>query len=167
MLAFLAVSGIDTAKSIFFEAPNYTLKLSGFIKIAQMLVFEKAVREVESGMVENALDPLDEMRERFMTINNCMPFSWAVSARSFGKKIRDSVTSLGFIKWSEDEQTVFYKDVELRIDAFRKFVALQMKQAQGLLANLFMLDPEENREVVIPAIPLHRIRDNPTVTEPG
>jgi hypothetical protein len=167
VLAFLAVSGIDTAKSIFFEAPNHTSKLSGFIKIAQMLVLEKAVREVESGMVENALDPLDEMRERFMTINNCTPFSWAVSTRSFGKKIRDSVTSLGYIQWSEDEQTVFYKDVELRIDAFRKFIALQMKQAQGLLANLFMLDPEENREDVIPAISLYRIRDNPTVTEPG
>lgn len=64
-------------------------------------------------MVENALDPLDEMRERFMTINNCTPFSWAVSTRPFGKKIRDSVRSLGYIQWSEDEQTVFYKDVEL------------------------------------------------------
>jgi hypothetical protein len=167
VLAFLAVSGIDAAKSKFLEAPNYTSKLSGFIKIGQMLVLEKAVREVESGMVENALDPLDDMRERFMTINNCTPFSWAVSTRSFGKKIRDSVTSLGYIQWSEDEQTVFYKDVELRVGAFREFVAVQMKKAQGLLASLFMLGPEEKREDVIPTISLHRIRDNPTVTESG
>lgn len=41
VLAFLAVSEIDTAKSIFFEAPNYTSKLSGFIKIAQMHVSRK------------------------------------------------------------------------------------------------------------------------------
>ncbi len=132
-----------------------------------MLVLEKAVRDVESGMVENALDPLDDMRERFMTINNCTPFSWAVSIRSYGKKVRDSVTSLGYIQWSEDEQTVFYKDLELRIHAFREFVAVQMKQAQGLLASLFMVGPEEAREDVIPAMSLHRIRDNPTVTEPG
>jgi hypothetical protein len=40
-----------------------------------MLVLEKAVREVESGMVENALDPLNDIRERFITINNCTLFS--------------------------------------------------------------------------------------------
>ena len=62
-----------------------------------MLVLEKAIREVESGMVENALDPLNDIRERFMTINNCTPFSWAISTRLFGKKIRDSVISLGYI----------------------------------------------------------------------
>ena len=132
-----------------------------------MLVLEKAVREVESGMVENALDPLNDIRERFITINNCTLFSQAISTRSFSKKIRDSVISLGYIQWSKDEQTVFYKDVELRVGAFRDFVAVQMKQAQGLLASLFMLDPEEKREDVIPTISLHRIRDNPTVTESG
>ena len=42
-----------------------------------------------------------------------------------------------------------------------------MKKAQGLLASLFMLGPEEKREDVIPTISLHRIRDNPTVTESG
>lgn len=62
MLASLAVLGTDTAKSKFLEAPNYTAKLSGFLKIGQMLVYEKAVREVESGMVENALDPLGDMK---------------------------------------------------------------------------------------------------------
>ena len=62
VLGFLAVRGIDTRNSIFFEAPNYTSKLSGFIKISQMLVLEAAVREMESGKVDNALDPLEEMR---------------------------------------------------------------------------------------------------------
>ena len=62
MLASLAVLGNDAAKSKFLEAPNYTSKLSGSLKIGQMLVNEKAVREVESGVVEDALDPLGDKR---------------------------------------------------------------------------------------------------------
>jgi hypothetical protein len=34
VLGFLAVLSIDTGDSSFFEAPNYTSKLSGFIKIS-------------------------------------------------------------------------------------------------------------------------------------
>ena len=34
VLSFLAVRGIDIRNSIFFEALNYTSKLSGFIKIS-------------------------------------------------------------------------------------------------------------------------------------
>ena len=112
--AFFAVLGIDTARSTSFEAPNYTSKLSGFIKIDQIPVLENAVKEIESTMVENAFDPLNNTRERFMTINNCKPFSWAVSIRSFGKKIRDRLTTLGCIQWSENEQTMLASHLDPR-----------------------------------------------------
>ena len=167
VIGLLAVLGIDTANSTFLEAPNYTSRLSGFIKIGQMLVLEKAVREVESGPVDNVLDPLDDMRRQFTTIDNCAPFSWAVSLRLFGKKIRDSVTSLGYIQWSDAGQTVFYKDVELRIHRFQEFIIMQIERVQSLLADLFMLAPDEAREDVIPLVFLHRIRNKPTVTEVG
>jgi hypothetical protein len=75
VLGFLAVLGIDTGNSSFFEAPNYTSKLSGFIKISQMLVLEAAVRAVESGKVDNPLDPLEDIRQCFITVDNCITFS--------------------------------------------------------------------------------------------
>lgn len=167
VLGLLAVLGIDAACSTFLEAPNYTSKLSGFIKIGQMLVLGKAVREVECGKVDNVLDPLDDMRRRFMTVDTCTPFSWAVSLRSFGKKIWDNTTSLGYIQWSDDGQTVFYKDIELRVQAFREFITAQVNRVQSLLADLFMLASDEAREDVVPPLYLHRVRDNPTVTEVG
>lgn len=167
VLGFLAILGIDTSNSTFFEAPNYTSKLSGFIKISQMLVLEAAVREMESGSVDNALDPLDEMRQRFMTVDTCTPFSWAVSLRSFGKQIRDNTTSLGYIQWSDDGQTVQYKDIELSIQGFRHLVTAQVHRVQGLLENILMLGPDEAREDVVPVIYLHRLRDNPAVVENG
>lgn len=158
VLGFLAVLGIDTGNSAFHQTPNYTPKLLGFIKIGQMLVLQKAVRKVEKGEADNSLDPLNDMRQQFMTVDNCTPFSWAVSLRSFGKSIRDCVTSLGYIQWSEDGLTVFYRNLELQLSAFRTFVAAQVQHAQGLLADLFLISPAELREDVIPAISLYRIR---------
>lgn len=167
VLGFLAVLGVDTGSCSFFEALNYTSRLSGFIKISQMLVLEAAVRAMESGKVDNPLDPLEEMRQRFMTVDNCTPFSWAVSLRSFGKQIRDSTTSLGYIQWSDDEQTVHYKDVELTMQSFRRFILVQVQRVQNLLSDVLMLGVDEAREDMIPMIHLHRLRDNPAVIENG
>jgi hypothetical protein len=97
VLGFLAVIGIDAKNSTFYEAQNYTPILLGFINIAQMLVVQKAVRSVERGPAEEPFSVVDELREHFMTTSSCTPFSWAVQLRSYGKRIRDSITSLGYI----------------------------------------------------------------------
>jgi hypothetical protein len=167
VLGFLAVLGIDKKNSTFFEAQNYTPILSGFIKIGQMLVLQKAVRAVESEEVEEPFTILDEMRERFMTIETCTPFSWAVQLRSYSKRVRDSMTSLGYIQWSEDNETIFYKDLEIHVGSFRKFVVMQVQQCQALLEDLFLLSHEEKRENVVPSFALHRVRDNPAKVENG
>lgn len=49
-----------------------------------------------------------------MTISKCIPFGWAVSIRSFGKKVRDTVTSLGYIQWPEDEQIILTSHLDPR-----------------------------------------------------
>lgn len=69
----------------------------------------------EDGIMEDPLTPLDDMRKRFMTLDNNTPFTRAVSLRSFGKRIRNSTTSLGYIQWSEDAQTMFYRDLEVSV----------------------------------------------------
>lgn len=167
VLGYLATMGIDTKNSRFYEAQTYTPMLSGFIKISQMLVLQKAISATDKELTEEPMDVLEEMRERFMTIDCRSPFSWAVQLRSFGKKIRDSITSLGYIQWSDDEETLFYKDLELQLSRFRSFVASQVKVAQLLLEGLFMLHPEEKREDIVPPIRLHLVRDDPTVVDNG
>ena len=132
-----------------------------------MLVLEAAVREMESGKVDNALDPLEEMRQRFTTVDNYTPFSWAVSLRSFGKQIRDNTTSLGYIQWSDDKQTVHYKDIELSMHSFRRFVVVQVQRVQSILSDVLMLSADDTREDVIPTVYLHRLHDNLAVFENG
>jgi hypothetical protein len=66
VVGFLAVIAIDPIKGILKEAYHFTPTLSGFIKIAQMLVIQKAIvsaRDVES--VQPA-DLLNKMQERFL-----------------------------------------------------------------------------------------------------
>jgi hypothetical protein len=74
-VSFLTALGIDPTKGILIEAYYFTPSLSGFIKIAQMLVIQKAVigaREVEGA---EPADLLDEMRARFLINGVRSPFS--------------------------------------------------------------------------------------------
>ena len=66
IVGFFAVSAIDTQKGILKEAYQYTSVLSGFVKIAQMLILQSAVAATDQGHIEHPADMLDEMRERFM-----------------------------------------------------------------------------------------------------
>jgi hypothetical protein len=74
VLGYLATMGIDTKNSRFYEAQTYTPMLSGFIKISQMLVLQKAISATDKGLTEEPIDVLEEMRERFMTIDCRSPF---------------------------------------------------------------------------------------------
>jgi hypothetical protein len=60
-----------------------------------------------------------------------------------------------------------WKDLELRLNGFRSFVASQVKVAQQLLEGLFMLHPEETIEDVVPLVRLHQVRDNPAIIDNG
>jgi hypothetical protein len=74
-VGFLAALGIDPTKGILMEAYHFTPSLSGFIKIAQMLMIQKAVigaREVEGA---EPADLLNEMRARFLINGVRSPFS--------------------------------------------------------------------------------------------
>jgi hypothetical protein len=132
-----------------------------------MLVLQKAVFQVESGQALKPTTPLEEMHQRFMTVQSPTPLGWAIHLRSFGKRIVDSTTSLGYILWSDNEQTMFYKDLEIHIPALQGFLRDQVAQAQGLPQDLFLLCQDETRESAVPAFSFCRLRDNPTVIEKG
>lgn len=63
-----------------------------------MLVVQRSVLAADEGEVEHPADLLDEMRERFMIYGSRSPFNWALRLRVYGKKVRNSTTSLGYIQ---------------------------------------------------------------------
>ena len=145
------------------EAYHYTPFLSGFIKIAQMLVVQKAVVAADEGEAEHPADLLDEMRSRFMIDGTRSPFSWASRLRTYGKQVRDSTPCLGYITWSDDELYVSYKEIhDFGMDSFHDFVKSQVVAAQHQLEELLLLHPEEEREDVGIDFYMHRIVDTQT-----
>lgn len=161
VVGFLAVLGIDLAKGNLKEAYHYTPSLSGFIKIAQMLVIQKAVVAAEDAAGPLVSDLLDEMRGRFLTHGTRSPFSWANRLRMYGKKVRDSTTCLGFISWSEDDQSLSYRGIRhLTIKAFKSFARDQVAKAQAELEGLLLLHPEEGRDELGIEFWMHRVVDN-------
>jgi hypothetical protein len=150
LVGFLAVLGVDPARQTFRDPYGYTSYLSGLVKMAQMLVALQAVRLAKTSQVTHPADALDEMRERFLLYGVRAPFGWITRLRTYGKKIQNSTTSMGYIYWSDDEQTLSYKDLQMSMQGFRQFIANQVQLAQVELAQLFLLHDEEVREEVVP-----------------
>jgi hypothetical protein len=166
VIGFLAVLGINSEGS-YHEATAYTPHLSAFVKMAQLLVVQRAVLAVDEDEVDHAADILDAMQDRFMAYGTRSPMNWVLKLRAYGKKIQDTTTGLGHIIWSDDGEELSYKGLELTMTALRKFISHEVEIAQSQLHELLLVNPEENREDVVPALALRTLKDDPTVTKPG
>jgi hypothetical protein len=164
VVGFFAILGINAKDNRFFEAVRYTNYLSAFIKMAQMLVVQRAVMAADYGEVEYPADLLEVIRDRFMIYGSNSPMNWALKLRAYGKKVRDSTTSLGFIIWSEDGSTLSYKDTKLTMSSLGDFVRKQVELAQAELEDLLLIHPDEDRADVLPSLVLRDLKDDPSIS---
>ena len=93
--------------------------------------------------------------------------NWAQKLRVYGKKIRDSTTSLGYIVWSDDGQKLDYKGLELSMSGLKQFVRQQVEFAQDRLQQLLLIHIEETREDVVPSLRLQDLKDDPSLNRLG
>lgn len=141
-IGFLAVLGVDAERRTFRDPFSYTSYLSGLVKMAQMLVVQQAVQMADDGTVPHPADALDEMRERFMLHGVRAPLGWVLRLRTYGKKIQNTTTSLCYIYWSDDHETLSHKELELSMASFRRFVRDQVEHCQMALEQLFLIPPQ-------------------------
>ncbi|KAK5087244.1 hypothetical protein LTR70_007388 [Exophiala xenobiotica] len=160
VVGFFAAAGVNEDKKILKEAYDYTPTLSAFVKIAQILVIQRSVRAAEDGETEYPGDLLDGMRDRFLLHGTHTPFNWALRLRAYGKKVRNSTISMGFIYWAENQETLFYKGIELHMDDLRKFVRIQIDEAYKELRELMLIHIDEDLEAVVPQFRLRDLKDN-------
>jgi hypothetical protein len=86
VVGFLATIAVDPTKVILKETYHFTPTLSGFIKIAQMLLIQKAVVGARDVRGIQPADLLDEMRLRFLINEVRSPFSCASQVRVYERK---------------------------------------------------------------------------------
>lgn len=75
VIGFLAVLGVDSEKKTLKDPYSYTPYLLGFVKIAQMLVIQRAVTITEDRDINHPVDVLDKIRERFIIYRSRSPFN--------------------------------------------------------------------------------------------
>jgi hypothetical protein len=107
------------------------------------------------------------MCERFLIYGVRAPFVWITQLRTYGKKVQNTTTSLGYIYWSDDEQTLTYKELRLSMQGLRQFIRTEVTLAQLDLERLFLLHEEESREAVILTLELQALHDDPTNNQRG
>jgi hypothetical protein len=168
VVVFLAVLGIDEKNpGALHDAVTYSPVLSKFVKIAQMLVIQRAVLAVEDGNVEYPADMLDDLRQRFLVQGSRSPFDWACKQRQVARRLASNMTAAGTIIWTEDCQKVVHHEVSLTMGGLRDFVAAQVQLAQKELNALLMLHPEESRSEVIPPLWMYKLEDNHANNQAG
>lgn len=154
-VGFLAILGINSDYSSY-----YTTYLSTLVKMAQILVAERAVGMADEGQSVARLMPL-----RRCVSGSCYMACGRRLDRLPGcghtaKIIQNTTTSLGYIYWSGDEQTLSYKELQLSMKGFRQFTSTQIQLSHDELEQLFLLHPEEIREEIIPSLPLRELQDH-------
>src|SRR5438045_878406 len=167
IVGFLAVLGIDKAREGFQEAIPYTPHLSAVVKIAQLLVLQRAVVAAETGETEYPADMLEVLHDRFMVYGSRSPINWVQKLRVYGKKIRDSTTSLGYMVWLDDGQELEYRGLQFSMTGLKQFVRQQVTQAQDQLQQLLLIHAEEAREAVIPKLRIQDLKDDPALSRLG
>lgn len=167
LVGYMAALGIDSKSQTYHEPASYTTHLSALVKISQMLVAQRAVDLADSHQVKHPGDALEEMRARFLMYGVRYPFSWITRLRTYGKKIQNTSTSLGFLIWSDDHQALHYRDLQLTMDSLTKFIRTQVELAQYELERLFLLDEDESRAEKIPELLLHQLTDDPVNNQRG
>jgi hypothetical protein len=113
VLSFLTVLSIDKQGGCFLNACCYTSHLSAFVKIAQLLVVQRAVLAANFGETEFLAEALKEMQDRFMVFKSRLPINWVLKLQLYSKKICKSTTSLSFIIWFNDSKQLSYLNLEL------------------------------------------------------
>ena len=63
VLGFITILSIDKGQDSFYNTCNFTSKLSAFVKIAQLLILQRAVVAAECRETEFPSDALDEMQD--------------------------------------------------------------------------------------------------------
>lgn len=76
-----------------------------------------------------------------MVFENRSPIDWALKLRRYGRSIRDTTTAHGTITWSDDGETVSFKNVDLKLLSLQWFLREQVTAVQDLLEGLLLVAP--------------------------
>jgi RecQ family ATP-dependent DNA helicase len=179
VISGLAVMGMREDEG-WLGAEDYTPKYSGFIKIARMLVVQKAYLEREDTVAMNKTF-MDEKRaraqaepvfdivrrkvQRYMTLvtenSKPTPMDWIYESRSYGFKIRFTTAAEGVIDWVGDQ--ISYQKIKFNMTQLQDMVHGLVAEAKRDLMRLMMIRTDGEGEFdaqQLPPMDLEKLEDD-------
>jgi hypothetical protein len=129
MMHFSAVLGINKDGD-FKESYSYTTHLAALIWMSRLVMLEFALPKREYRTLgwpartayHDYGHRLESVRRSYLISGSYRPFSDLVSLLAYGKLITKANGRPGVVRWDDDKQGLHIKDIDLRLDDFRRFV---------------------------------------------
>jgi superfamily II DNA helicase RecQ len=171
------------------NAEDYTPKLSAVIKLARLMVIQKAyttrqqsiATKVRRGMSQvdaeestrSHVKLVQSMTRKFMMLTSDdgepTPMDWMLDTRTYGLHIRYSTPAEGTVSWKGE--TILYQEIQFTMEQVRGMVhGLVAETRQRLIRDLLMLELDPYGEVKgqrLPPIDWARMTDNFTEQQVG
>ena len=135
------------------------------MKIVQLLVIQGSLWQYEAGESQHPGSYLRTFRGKWLMRDGSTPFAWILLLRQYGRRIRNTTTSVGLISWADDRASLAFKDLRLNLNAFRGFLRSQMMLLGTDLWGPSLLEPEEQNQ--LPTFGLSQLTDNPACRQPS
>jgi superfamily II DNA helicase RecQ len=165
IISGMAVMGLQ-GEGRWANAEDYTPKLSAVIKLARLMVVQKAYEMRQQGVakkVEGGMSRVDarertqthvklvrRMTRKFMMLtgndDEPTPMDWMLDTRTYGLHIRYSTPAEGTVSWKGE--TILYQEIQFTMEQIRGMVhGLVAEARQGLITELLMLELDPYGEV--------------------
>lgn len=108
------------------------------------------------------------MQDKFMVFGSRSPIEWMLKLRTYCRAVRNT-TVYGSIDWSDDGDTVSFRDVGLHLPSLRWKLRDHPIAAQNTLAKLFLVVflALKQREEILPPLEVHSLTDDAFIDSSG
>ncbi|KAH7471776.1 hypothetical protein FOMA001_g13799 [Fusarium oxysporum f. sp. matthiolae] len=144
LVYFSGILGFTADLNSFLPARSYTSNLAALIYIQRLLFLEYALpargyatlgitRRPRTGQVPL----LQKTRLEYLVLGSQSPFEELFSLLAYGRAIAGSETPAFLLRWSDDSQTVSYKDeISVNLEQFRRLPMTLLERAETLSGQL-------------------------------
>ncbi|KAH7190073.1 hypothetical protein DER44DRAFT_851671 [Fusarium oxysporum] len=141
---FSGILGFSADLNGFLPARSYTSNLAALIYVQRLLFLEYALPARGYPLLGISTRPrtgqvsrLQKIRQEYLVLGSQSPFEELFSLLAYGRAIASSETPAFLLTWSDDGQTVSYKDeISVHMEKFRRLPMTLLERAEALCSEL-------------------------------
>ena len=150
---------INILQLVFYKIPIYSSKLAAILKIFQLNLIWSTVQHYKRAKTSDPGAFLRSFREKWLLIKGYTPFNYFLSLKTYAKRYRNNITTIGTIVWGDSMLNLSLKGLKFDIPQFKRFIQTEIGLLRGKLAFLSFLTPQKGN--FLSYINLNKLNNNP------